>query len=386
MNNKLVNRLQHIKIVNGAIDFIDLRTQLFTNKTFQSRTCLADAVDYLHTYMNVDVTNIPEDAFGSLKQEHVQIVKNKPKRKRKKTVEKDSYNNMMDIYLDDISNLNHELMTKEEEIDAFTRIRHGDLDAKNEVIEKNLKLVVSIAKHYQNKGLDFDDLVQEGNIGLIKAVNKFDYKLGNRFSTYATYWIRQAILKALSDTTRLIKLPTHLVEQTLIIIKVINILSKDEREPSYQAIATYCNENGLNRKSKNTETGIRPELTAADVKFCLDSYYNTTPVSLDVTVTDEGDVTLGECISSADQELPEHLTEREELHIMLEKALNYLPDERQKSILRYRFGWYDNHPLTLRETGKIMNLSYERVRQLQDEALEILHDKYGDTILRGWNV
>ena len=202
MNNKLVNRLQHIKIVNGSIDFIDLRTQLFTNKTFQSRTCLADAVDYLHTHMNVNVTNIPEDAFGSLKQEHVQIVKNKPKRKRKKTVEKDSYNNMMDIYLDDISNLNHELMTKEEEIDAFTRIRHGDLDAKNEVIEKNLKLVVSIAKHYQNKGLDFDDLVQEGNIGLIKAVNKFDYKLGNRFSTYATYWIRQAILKALSDGVR----------------------------------------------------------------------------------------------------------------------------------------------------------------------------------------
>ena len=383
MNKKLIDRLQHLKYNHGEIDFYDLRDQLSSNKTFATQKSLSDAVYYLQNNMKIKVKNVPntEDmAFG------LAIPKKayKTKNNANKEVHTTADINIVNLYLKDIKNLNYELLTREEERELFKRIKQGDLDAKNELIEKNLKLVVSIAKDYQNKGLDLEDLIQEGNIGLMKAVDKFDLSYENKFSTYATWWIRQAIYRALLDKTRLVRLPTHLVEQMYIIKKVIPLITNSEKEPSYQEIADYCNTHNLNRKNVD-KNGNRVDLTAKDIKYCMDAYAANATVSLDMNVGEENDLPLFECIPS-ETETPEEIAELKKLHEIFEKIFTELPDPRMPKILKYRFGWYGNQPKTLRQTGEILGISYEYVRLLQNAAFDWINEHYGDTILKGWDI
>lgn len=378
MNKKLIKRLQNLKYNHGEIDFYDLRDQLSSNKTFATQGSLSNAVYYLQNNMKINVKNIPNtvDKFFGLG------ISKKTKNNTNKDVHTSA--NIVDLYLKDIKNLNYKLLTREEERELFKRIKQGDLDAKNELIEKNLKLVITIAKDYQNRGLALEDLIQEGNIGLMKAVDKFDLSYENKFSTYATWWIKQAIYKALLDKTRLVKLPTHLVEQMYIIKKVIPLITNSEKEPSYQEIADYCNTHNLNRKNLDKD-GNKTDLTAKDIKYCMDAYEANATVSLDMNIGEENDLPLFECIPS-ETETPEEIIGLQKLHEIFEKIFTELPNPKMSKILKYRFGWYDNQPKTLRQTGEILGISYEYVRLLQNAAFDWITEHYGDTVLKGWDI
>lgn len=378
MNKKLIKRLQHLTYNRGEIDFYDLRDQLSSNKTFATQGSLSNAVYYLQNNMKINVKNIPNTADKSFGL----AISKKTKNNTNKEVHKSA--NIVDLYLKDIKNLNYKLLTREEERELFKRIKQGDLDAKNELIEKNLKLVITIAKDYQNRGLALEDLIQEGNIGLMKAVDKFDLSYENKFSTYATWWIKQAIYKALLDKTRLVKLPTHLVEQMYIIKKVIPLITNSEKEPSYQEIADYCNTHNLNRKNLDKD-GNKTDLTAKDIKYCMDAYEANATVSLDMNIGEENDLPLFECIPS-ETETPEEIIGLQKLHEIFEKIFAELPNPKMSKILKYRFGWYDNQPKTLRQTGEILGISYEYVRLLQNAAFDWITEHYGDTLLKGWDI
>ena len=254
------------------------------------------------------------------------------------------------MYLKEIGQIR--LLTAEEEVELAQRMADGDESAKSKLIEANLRLVVSIAKKYSGRGLHILDLIQEGNTGLIRAVDKFDWKRGNKFSTYATWWIRQAITRAIADQARTIRVPVHMVE---VINKATRcnrkLVQELGREPTVEEIAA---ELGL-----PVEKIIEANRTAADT------------LSLDTPVGDEEDTSIGSFVEDERTPGPADATSNALLAEALKEILDTLT-EREADVLRMRFGMYDGRTHTLEEVGHIFNVTRERIRQIENKAIRKL--------------
>ena len=254
------------------------------------------------------------------------------------------------MYLKEIGQV--KLLTAEEEIELAKRVSEGDKKAKDRLTEANLRLVVSIAKKYSGRGLHILDLIQEGNTGLIRAVDKFDYTKGNKFSTYATWWIRQAITRAIADQARTIRVPVHMVE---VINKATRcnrkLVQELGREPTLEEIAAELN--------LPIEKIIEANRTAADT------------LSLDMPVGDEEDTTIGSFVEDDNTPGPVDATSNAMLSEALTEILGTLT-EREADVLRMRFGMYDGRTHTLEEVGQIFGVTRERIRQIENKAIRKL--------------
>ena len=254
------------------------------------------------------------------------------------------------MYLKEIGQF--KLLTAEEEIELAKRVSEGDKKAKDRLTEANLRLVVSIAKKYSGRGLHILDLIQEGNTGLIRAVDKFDYTKGNKFSTYATWWIRQAITRAIADQARTIRVPVHMVE---VINKATRcnrkLVQELGREPTLEEIAAELN--------LPIEKIIEANRTAADT------------LSLDMPVGDEEDTTIGSFVEDDNTPGPVDATSNAMLSEALTEILGTLT-EREADVLRMRFGMYDGRTHTLEEVGQIFGVTRERIRQIENKAIRKL--------------
>ncbi len=254
------------------------------------------------------------------------------------------------VYLKEIGRV--PLLTPEEEIDLAVRISNGDDAAKKRLSEANLRLVVSIAKRYLGRGMQFLDLIQEGNLGLIKAVEKFDYTKGFKFSTYATWWIRQAITRAIADQARTIRIPVHMVETINKVKKVSSqLLDANGREPSAEEIAE--------------ELDMPVEKVREIMRVAQE------PVSLETPIGEEEDSHLGDFIPDDDAPAPADAAS----HTLLKETLGSVLDSltpREEKVLRLRFGLEDGRSRTLEEVGKEFNVTRERIRQIEAKALRKL--------------
>lgn len=254
------------------------------------------------------------------------------------------------MYLKEIGKI--PLLTAEEEIELAKRIENGDEEAKRKLAEANLRLVVSIAKRYVGRGMLFLDLIQEGNLGLIKAVEKFDYRKGYKFSTYATWWIRQAITRAIADQARTIRIPVHMVETINKLIRVSRqLLQELGREPLPEEIAV--------------EMGISEEKVREILKIAQE------PVSLETPIGEEEDSHLGDFIPDDDAPAPAEAAAFTMLREQLVDVLDTLTP-REEKVLRLRFGLDDGRVRTLEEVGKEFNVTRERIRQIEAKALRKL--------------
>ncbi|WOC31195.1 MULTISPECIES: RNA polymerase sigma factor RpoD [Caproicibacterium] len=254
------------------------------------------------------------------------------------------------VYLKEIGRV--PLLTPEEEIDLAVRIKDGDEAAKKRLAEANLRLVVSIAKRYLGRGMQFLDLIQEGNLGLIKAVEKFDYTKGFKFSTYATWWIRQAITRAIADQARTIRIPVHMVETINKVKKVSSqLLHTNGHEPSADEISD--------------ELGMPVDKVREILRVAQE------PVSLETPIGEEEDSHLGDFIPDDDAPAPQDAAS----HTLLKEQLNEVLDTltpREEKVLRLRFGLEDGRSRTLEEVGKEFNVTRERIRQIEAKALRKL--------------
>lgn len=254
------------------------------------------------------------------------------------------------MYLKEIGRV--QLLSAQDEIDLAKRIEAGDEEAKRRLAEANLRLVVSIAKRYVGRGMLFLDLIQEGNLGLIKAVEKFDYRKGYKFSTYATWWIRQAITRAIADQARTIRIPVHMVETINKLIRVSRqLLQELGREPSAEEIAAEM------------------DLTAEKVREIQKIAQE--PVSLETPIGEEDDSHLGDFIPDDEAPAPADVAAYELLKEQLEDVLDTLT-EREENVLRLRFGLDDGRTRTLEEVGKVFGVTRERIRQIEAKALRKL--------------
>jgi len=253
------------------------------------------------------------------------------------------------MYLKEIGRIN--LLTAEEEVDLAKRTEKGEPKARERLISSNLRLVVSIAKKYVGRGLTLLDLIEEGNIGLMRAVEKFDWRKGYKFSTYATWWIRQAITRAIADQARTIRIPVHMVETINRFIRTSRRLMQElGREPSPEEVAK--------------EMDIDPEKVREIIKVSQE------PTSLEAPVGEEKDSTLGDFIP--DEEIrPEDQASAELLKSHLAEVLDTLND-REKKVLRLRFGLEDGRQRTLEEVGREFGVTRERIRQIEAKALRKL--------------
>ena len=254
------------------------------------------------------------------------------------------------VYLKEIGKI--PLLTPEEEIELAIKIANNDEKAKRRLEEANLRLVVSIAKKYSGRGMQFLDLIQEGNLGLIKAVEKFDYTKGFKFSTYATWWIRQAITRAIADQARTIRIPVHMVE-TINKVKKANsqLLHQNGKEPTADEIAALLE--------------MSPEKVREIMRVSQE------PVSLETPIGEEEDSHLGDFIPDEDALAPADAAFQSLLKEEIAAALNTLTP-REAKVLSLRFGLEDGHPRTLEEVGKEFNVTRERIRQIEAKALRKL--------------
>ena len=261
-------------------------------------------------------------------------------------------NDSVKLYLKEIGRV--QLLKPKEETELAKRIAEGDQRAKQQLIEANLRLVVSIAKHYIGRGMQFLDLIEEGNLGLMKAVEKFDYTKGFKFSTYATWWIRQAITRAIADQARTIRIPVHMVETINKITRVQRQLVQElGREPTAEEI------------SEKMEGALTPDRIREITSLALE------PVSLESPIGEEDDSHLGDFVEDKDSVSPTEYTTKSMIRDALYNVMNDLTD-REERVLRLRYGLDDNRPRTLEEVGKEFGVTRERIRQIEAKAIRKL--------------
>ena len=308
----------------------------------------ADSLDQLYnTFIELGISVITEEdqaSGGAKKEEEVVVLDDED-------LTKDvNINDPVRMYLKEIGRIS--LLTTEEEMNLSIRAADGDEEARNVLAESNLRLVVSIAKRYVGRGLLFLDLIQEGNIGLMKAVEKFDFGKGFKFSTYATWWIRQAITRALADQARTIRVPVHMVE-------TINKMARIQRQMTLE----------LNREPSEEELakkmGISVEKVREVIKISQD------PVSLETPIGEEDDSHLGDFIKDESSLSPEEYATNEILKEEIKSVLSTL-QPREQQVLELRFGLIDGTSYTLEEVGKRFNVTRERIRQIEAKALRKL--------------
>ncbi|MGB9867837.1 MAG: RNA polymerase sigma factor RpoD [Bacillota bacterium] len=301
--------------------------------------------------MGIEVVNMPKDGDGlepgEIPDQETQGVSSEDELALLEGV---AIDDPVRMYLKEIGKV--PLLTAEEEVELAKRIEQGDEEAKKKLIEANLRLVVSIAKKYVGRGMLFLDLIQEGNLGLIKAVEKFDYRKGYKFSTYATWWIRQAITRAIADQARTIRIPVHMVETINKLIRISRqLLQELGREPTPEEIAK--------------EMGISEEKVREIMKIAQE------PVSLETPIGEEEDSHLGDFIEDQDALAPAEAASYNLLREQLEGVLDTLT-EREQNVLKLRFGLEDGKPRTLEEVGQVFGVTRERIRQIEAKALRKL--------------
>jgi RNA polymerase primary sigma factor len=311
-------------------------------------------VEELHGFLEKSEIELVEDIDpATAVANEVQRAPDKRGRRKAKAqldLKPDMTTDSLALFLKDMGKVR--LLTAQEEVDLARRIERGEFDAKQKMVESNLRLVVSIAKNYRNQGLPFLDLIQEGTLGLVRATEKFDYRKGFKFSTYATWWIRQAVARALADKARTIRIPVHIVEK-------LNKIGRAERklvtelghEPTAEEIADV--------------TGIEPEE--------VDSIKRSAraPVSLEKPVGDEEESEFGQLIADERAESPYERAAEISTKEALRQALENL-SYRERRVLELRYGLGGEHPRTLGEVGRTFNVTRERIRQIENQSLKKL--------------
>jgi RNA polymerase primary sigma factor len=292
-----------------------------------------------------------DDFYHALEELHIEVVTGADDDEQEAVEEpREVSTDALQLFLKDIGKV--DLLTAAQEVELAKRIERGDHAAKQEMVEANLRLVVSIAKKYRNQGLPFLDLIQEGTIGLVRAAEKFDYRKGFKFSTYATWWIRQAVARALADKARTIRMPVHVVEK-------LNKIVRSERKLRAE----------LGREPSSAEIARDLDLTPEEVEHIRRSAQ--TPVSLEKPVGDEDESEFGHFITDENLPLPDEEAEITLRKETLRKILGTL-SSRERQVLELRYGLDGQHPRTLDEVGRTFNVTRERIRQIENQSLKKL--------------
>jgi RNA polymerase primary sigma factor len=333
---------------NNMLNYDDI------NEAFKDADLDEDKMEDIYDYLegkNIDIVNLPEaqeeddDEFlEDSEEEDVKIMDDVD------ALEGVSLEDPVRMYLKEIGSVR--LLTPEEEVELSKRAKAGDQEARDRIIEANLRLVVSIAKKYVGRGISFLDLIQEGNMGLIKAVEKFDYTKGYKFSTYATWWIRQSITRGIADKGKTIRVPVHMVETINKTLRTSrNLLQELGREPTSEEIAE------------------RMHTTKQKVEEALE--ISKDPVSMDSPIGEEEDSSLGDFIEDENMMSPSESADYQMLRQELMNALDTLTD-RERKVLELRFGLIDGQARTLEEVGREFKVTRERIRQIEAKALRKL--------------
>ena len=307
-----------------------------------------------------------EEESKHLEQE-VMFEANKPVEPEREAIQESDLNSLaqsdsLRLYLREISRIS--LLTASREAVLAERAEQGDKDARNQLIEANLRLVVSIAKKYVGQGLSLEDLIGEGNIGLIRAVTKFDYRKGFRFSTYATWWIKQAITRAILEGTRVVRLPVYIMEEVMRVKRMTRQLYQElGREPTPENI------------------GVRLGMSSERVSELL--IWAEKVFSLDAPLSEEEENTLGDIIEDIRERGPVEVTDQRLLREEIRKMLGQLT-LRERQVMELRFGLLDDHDHTLEEVGKKLKVTRERVRQIEERAIRKLRHPQASRILKDY--
>jgi RNA polymerase primary sigma factor len=337
----------------AILETVEARTLLETAQAAGSISTddIALALDEL----DLDAGQI-DDVYRALEELQVEVVAagepsaDEKEEQRVEEVAREVSTDALQLFLKDIGKV--DLLTAAQEVELAKRIERGDHGAKQEMVEANLRLVVSIAKRYRNQGLPFLDLIQEGTIGLVRAAEKFDYRKGFKFSTYATWWIRQAVARALADKARTIRMPVHVVEK-------LNKIVRSERKLR----AELCRE-------------PTPEEVARDLDLPVDEVEQImrsaqAPISLEKPVGDEEESEFGHFLTDENAPLPDEAADSTLRKETLRKILSTL-SHRERRVLELRYGLDGEHPRTLDEVGRTFNVTRERIRQIENQSLKKL--------------
>jgi RNA polymerase primary sigma factor len=293
-----------------------------------------------------------DEFYSALEELHIEVVDSGAEENEQEAVAeaREVSTDSLQLFLKDIGKV--DLLTAAQEVELAKRIERGEHRAKQEMVEANLRLVVSIAKRYRNQGLPFLDLIQEGTIGLVRAAEKFDHRKGFKFSTYATWWIRQAVARALADKGRTIRMPVHIVEK-------LNKIVRSERKLRAE----------LSREPTAAEIARDVELSPDEVEQIRRS--SQAPISLEKPVGDEEESEFGHFLTDESEPLPEEAAEVELRKATLLRVLGTL-SLRERRVLELRYGLNGEHPCTLDEVGRTFNVTRERIRQIENQSLKKL--------------
>ena len=309
--------------------------------------------------LELDASQVDE-VYHALEELHIEVLDGTEEPVREVEQAREVSTDSLQLFLKDIGKV--DLLTAAQEVELAKRIERGEHQAKQEMVEANLRLVVSIAKRYRNQGLPFLDLIQEGTIGLVRAAEKFDHRRGFKFSTYATWWIRQAVARALADKARTIRMPVHIVEK-------LNKIVRSERKLRAE----------LGREPTSAEIAREVELTPEEVEAIRRS--SQAPVSLEKPVGDEEESEFGHFLTDESEPLPEDAAEVQLRKATLMRVLGTL-SLRERRVLELRYGLNGEHPCTLDEVGRTFNVTRERIRQIENQSLKKLRALADSVALR----